>query len=357
MGSQVLEAGAAGALDRVGAGIDELWAAGIEPVDGVDALAMVREVEVLARRLRAVQVELVDVIDRRGLHRLDGHASAKVMVRHAANLADGEAARRAAGARTLRDLPEVRSAFRAGRIGSCHLDRIARAHRERLCGEDAALARLASRSPYRSFDATLTDWVRRVDQDGTCDRAQQSHENRDAKIVQDFDGSWSLTAGCGSLQGAELRSVFRRFLAAEVATDWEKARLEHGPDATVDHLARTDGQRRFDALFEIFQRAAAARAGAPGGSHITTDIVIDQATFERELRRLAGARCDPVDLRLDPTGGPGDAGDAGGASTMGAPSGSGGGRGGFRCSTLDGNPVDVTEAVAARRWSVTSAGW
>lgn len=338
MGSGVLDAATAAAIERVVGGLDGLVEAGVEPVDAGDAVVLVQELEVQARRLRALQVDLVDRIDRRGLHRVDGHASAKVMVRHAAQLSNAEACRRAGAARALRDLPAVRGAFGAGRIGACQVDRIARAHgngrvRERLCDQDEALVAQAVALGFERFDATVTDWVRRVDEDGTCDRRQRSHENRDAKVVQDFDGSWNLTAGCGSLSGAELHEILRRFVEAEFVTDWAKARIDHGDDATVEDLARTDGQRRFDALFEIFQRAATAQAGAGGGSQVVTDIVIDHATFERHLRRLAGADPGPVEVHLgSDRDGVGD----GVGDTV-----------GYRCSTIDGHPVDPTEAVAA----------
>ena len=85
----------AGALDAFCAASDLLLGVGLVPVDGVDALAVVRGLEQGARVVRAAQVALVDEIDRRGLHKGDGHASAKVLVRHAANLSDAEALRRA----------------------------------------------------------------------------------------------------------------------------------------------------------------------------------------------------------------------------------------------------------------------
>ncbi|CAN5162775.1 hypothetical protein BH20ACT3_BH20ACT3_06680 [soil metagenome] len=305
MGSQVLDEATAEAFDRLSAGLDALSVAEVEPVDAGDATTVIGELEVVARRVRALQIEAVDAIDQRGLHRVDGHASAKVLVRHVAKLSGAEAARRAGAARALRDLPAVREAFRFGEIGSDQVDRIARAHansrvRDRLGGQDEALVAHAKASSYRAFDATVTGWVRRVDEDGTCDRARRSHENRDAKMVQDFDGSWTITAGCGSLQGAELEEIFRRFIDAEFAGDWANARARLGDAATVDDLDRNDSQRRFDAFYEIFQRAAAAHAAAAGGSQVVTNIVIDQATFERHLTRLFDTDPGPPDTNLGP---------------------------------------------------------
>ncbi|CAN5744696.1 hypothetical protein BH23ACT2_BH23ACT2_18070 [soil metagenome] len=185
MRSQVLDEATAEAFDRLSAGLDALSVAGVEPVDARDATTVIGELEVVARRVRALQIEAVDAIDQRDLHRVDGHASAKVLVRHLAQLSGAEASRTAGAARALRDLPAVRQAFRFGEIGSDQVDRIARTHansrvRGHLGDQDGALVAHAKASSYRAFDATVTEWVRRVDEDGTCDRARRSHENRDA---------------------------------------------------------------------------------------------------------------------------------------------------------------------------------
>ena len=117
-----------GPMARAHAAVDALFAAGIDPTDAEEATALITSVERLARRMRAAQVEVLNQIDRRGLHRADGHASAKVVVRHHAKISDAEALRRTKASRMLRDLPAVGSAWRAGTVGTCQVDRIARAH-------------------------------------------------------------------------------------------------------------------------------------------------------------------------------------------------------------------------------------
>ncbi|MDH3705783.1 MAG: 13E12 repeat family protein [Acidimicrobiia bacterium] len=311
------------ALDTISAGVDQLFGAGIDPVDCADATALARRLESISRRIDAAQADLVAAIDRRGLHHVDGHGSAKVMVRHVAKLSNAEAAARARTAKALVQLPELGAAYRAGRVGTCQVRRVARAAAnprvaDRLPESEARLVRKAGELSYKFFDALVTDWVRRVDDDGTCDVNQRNHENRDAVLIQDFDQSWHFTAGCGALQGAEMRDIFDHFIAAEFTADWEAARAEHGDTATVEQLPRTPGQRRFDAFFEICRRAATA---PPGGKRpeVITNIVIDQATYERQLAELAGMLPAPDDPRRD----------------------------GYRCSTLDGHPVEPTEATAA----------
>ena len=117
-------------------------------------------------------------------------------------------------------------AFAAGRIGGCQVERIARAHanprvRSQVEANDEAFAAEAEANSYRVFDRKVTAWVDVVDADGARDRDQRSHENRDVKLVQDFDGSWRLTGGCGSLQGVELEAIFKAFVKAETLADWD----------------------------------------------------------------------------------------------------------------------------------------
>ncbi len=310
-------------LNRAVAAVEELLSEGIDPSTPDEAADAIRKLEALGRRVDAAKVDLVDVIERRGLHRRDGHFSARVMVRHVATLSPAEAAGRAKAAKALRDLPALREAYRRGEVGTCQVRRLARAHanrrvRHRLPDSEARFVQKAAQQSYKAFDHTVTDWVRRVDEDGTCDLSQRTHDNRDFRIVQDFDQSWRYDGGCGSLQGAQEHDIFEHFYDTETRTDWEKARAEHGDAATAADLPRTDAQRRADALHEIFLRAASTPPGGTG-PQIVTNVVIDQATFERRLDRIAGGNPGPAD--------PDDEH--------------------YRCDTLAGHPVEPTEVVAA----------
>ena len=304
-------------------GIEGLEQAGglLDPKTVPEAIAAIKTLEELGRRVDAARADLMAVIDRRALYQLDGHYSAKVMVRHVAKLSPAEAATRAKTAKMLDDLPLVREAFRAGTVGTCQVRRIARLHanrrvRDRIADSEPQIVEAAKTKSYKAFDAYLTDWERRVDEDGTCDLNQRNHENRDIRLVQDFDQSWNLTGGCGSLQGIELHDVLAHQIDAELAADWDKARTEHGDAATRADLARTDNQRRFDAFFTIIMRGAANPDTA--SPQVVTNIVIDQTTFERHTTKLAGGQPEAPNPDDDT----------------------------YRCDTFDGHPVEPTEAVA-----------
>lgn len=309
------------ALQQIAEGLDALLAGGLDPADAAAAAELVRSVEVVARKMQAVQVAVVDVIDGAGLHRHDGHASAKVMVRHLAALSGGEATRRAQAAAVLRDLPETAAAHRAGELGTCQVRRLGRVHanrrvRDRMAGSESFLLTWARDESYRQFDLLVEQWERLVDEDGAGSRDHAHFERRDARMVRDYDGMWTFTAHCDSLTGVHIRDIFGHFTDTEFHTDWTQARRRVGDQVTVSDLARTDAQRRFDAFATMCHQAATT---PPGGVEplVVTNVVIDQASFERQLTRLAGGAVDAIDPH-DPT---------------------------HRCSTLDGEPLDPTTAT------------
>jgi len=192
MDSAVVHPNQAAALESLSAAIDGMFTAGLAPTNGADATAMVRELESLSSRIEAAKVDLLDAVDIRGLYGRDGHVSAKAMVRHVAKLSNPVATRRQRTARSMRYMPVTQAAFRYGRIGSCQTHRLALAHanpraRDAVIDNEGAFATIAAKKGYGYFDAKVSDFVDRIDADGTRDTNQRSHENRDAKLVQDFD--------------------------------------------------------------------------------------------------------------------------------------------------------------------------
>ena len=348
------------AFEQLDAALELLAGVELAPDDVPAALSLVHQVERASRRVRAVQLGVLGVVEERELFRADGHTSGRVMVEHANHLSEPEAKRRDRARRALADLPAVRAGLTAGLIGGCQVDRIARVYvnprvQEAFVALDQQIAMLAAALPYPEFDRRLTNWVRQVDEDGTADRARRCHENRKAGLVQEYEGGWALLGGFGSLTGAQMHAILQAFTEAEFQADWAEAREIHGEATTVAHLARTFDQRSADAMTRIFLLAADAMAASPGGSSIDLTVVMDVESFERELLRAAGQEVPPrppVDLgplpdAPDPYGPEPESESAleSGAAAE-APEGSAG-TPGFRCETIDGHPVDPTEAFAA----------
>jgi hypothetical protein len=316
------------AIARLHAALDDLAEAEIDLTEVHAALEAARAVEGVARRVQAVQLDVAAGMDDAKVHRSDGHRTIAQGLVAGVRISEAESARRAKSVRALRQLPAVAAALRAGRIGRCQVDRIAMTWanprvQEQFEAKDAEVAHLAAHVSYHELHRKLTAWEAAQDEQGTADRSQANHAKRDAQVAQEFDGGWQGRYRCGSIDGAQLEAIQAAFIDAEFAADWAEAVAIHGSLTTVAHLARTDAQRRFDALRRIHQLAADAHAASPGGAPIDTNIVIDEETFERYLRRMAGHEPAPRDVPLDPDP-----------------------DGGHRCETLEGRPVDPTEAVA-----------
>jgi hypothetical protein len=137
------------------------------------------------------------------------------------------------------------------------------------------------------------------------------------------------------MQGAATNEISAVYIEADLAADWEKARAEPGDQACYDDLPRTTRQRRADALWQIFQDAAAAQPGAvpPGYVH---NIVWDADTFEAMATQLQAAGDPGPDRDPRPDRHPGPFG--AGAGPFDAEV--------VRCETIDGVELDPVEAIA-----------
>jgi len=327
-----------GEVGEVLAGLEAM----LERVVGVDwsnldargACDVLKKLERCRRRLDAAGVALVGEVESRRWYRYDGFRSPRTLVAHVCGVSPGEAARRVRAARCLADLDTVSSAFAAGDLGVEQLDVIARLYantrvRDGLAGAQDVLVDDAQTASYRDFRAVAKEWERLADIEGSVDDTERHHANRQASLHQDFDGSWTLTGGFGAAQGAAIGEIFERFVRLETDADWEKAKAEHGEGASVEHLPRTDRQRRADALWNVFVTAAATPPGAQRPEPLV-NIVITQTEFEEAVARGAGAK----------TGGPTDAGSP--VDTSGPVD-----HRHRRCSTLQGHPIDPADAYAA----------
>ncbi|GJM36858.1 MAG: hypothetical protein DHS20C19_02250 [Acidimicrobiales bacterium] len=301
-----------------------------------DAAEVLAGLESVARRVRAVQTRVLDEVDRSGVYVSDGHSSAKVMVRHCGRLSPGAAAGRERGVRMSRELGEVFDALRCGGLGVDYFDLLGRVWanprvRDAMVDAQPWFLRLAARLSYADFEIEVRTWERYADEDGPEPANSRSHELRDFSLVQDPIGlGWTFAGGTGAMQGAQIAEILEHYISAERLSDWEKARAEHGDDANLSHLPRNERQRRADAFWQMCQDAAAnPHSVVPEMVH---NIVWHQETFEHAAARHAGTNPTP----LAPTA--------------------------VECRTLDGRPLDPTEAFATvfldklRRVVVDAAG-
>ncbi len=312
------------AVETLQTAIDSLLGFGLLPDTAADANVLLEALGTVSRRVEAAHVELMDRIDVKNLWTTDGMLSAKTMVRHRAGVSSAEAGARLKVVKRCRRMPVVEAAYRAGDISTCNMRRLAHVFsnkrvRSQLVVADEIMSEQAAGLSALEFKLWVGDWESLADEDGTCDTNQRNHEKRDARMVQDFDKGWTFEAWCAAFQGAEMYKIWAEFIDAEFKTDWAKAVAGHGVgNVTKDMLERSDGNRRMDALHEIFMRAAST---PPGGvrPQVVVNVVMDFETWQRELVKLTSSDIGPPDPF----------------------------RAGYRCETFDGQPLDPTETFNA----------
>ena len=266
--------------------------------DADAAAAEIARLEREARRLDAARIALLDRIDRSGVFLTDAHHSAKVMMRLHAHLSGPEASQRNRVMKCLRDLPSVAACYGDGLVGTDQVRRIAAVWanprvREYVAVREDEFLLAAREMEYVEFDRFCVEWTSRVDQDGAEDQANRRWRRRRVEIVQDLNGFWDLQGRMMSVDGAQLAETLDKLVDALRLGDIEAAQAEHGDDWR-QHLPRTAAQLRYDAFMELVRRGAAV---GPDGQTLatTTDLVIDDKTFEHHTARLLGAEAPAID--------------------------------------------------------------
>jgi hypothetical protein len=281
------------ALELLEEAVTSVQAAELDQLCAAEELAMVRRLEQLRRRLDAGTDRAAGHLDRTGAFSLDGHKSAKGALKAIGRLSGAEAHGRLQTARALRDLPLVWAAYEAGSIPVAHVRAIARVAsnprvEEHLAKGDGVFVQAATTLGYDDFLAALREWERLADTDGADQSNEKAYERRNATVQRSsIDGSFGLEGSFGPLQGSLIAATMDQYERAELLADWADARERHGDAARTEHLARTPAQRRADALYAIFVRASSTPPDARPAEPLV-NVVIDQRTFEEQLRRTAG---------------------------------------------------------------------
>lgn len=280
---------------------------------GWDASALdaeFRDLELQLRALEARRAANLIAAEARQVADLDGHRSTRAYVRGSLNAPAGEAGRMVRRARFLREHPEVGDALAAGRVGVAQVDLLVRVANHRRVGvlfDDAVIAMFVEHAEHFSFadlETLVGRWVALADEDGAWRDHLDSLDARTAH-VRIVGGEADLTAAGGDALTAErLRLIMDRFVEAEFQRDAAERRARYGDHADAHPLARSDAQRRFDALVAIFDTAN-AHGDAPGKPvDATVDVLIDARTLHAALASEGvvlpnGDVFDPGDLTRD----------------------------------------------------------
>jgi hypothetical protein len=115
-----------------------------------------------------------------------------------------------------------------------------------------------------------------------------------------------------------MAEIFERFCDAEFTADWDQTLARFGDNACYSLMPRSDAQRRFDAIYAIFERAAATSPDATPAVPLV-NLMLDVPTLERYLAGT-GDTAVPADPRKR------------------------------RCETVSGIPIPPIDIVAAMIW-------
>ena len=249
--------------------------------DRIRALALQR------RRLDAEFAAAVNVAEIRRLGALDGQRTINSYLRATLNCSSGEASRLRSQARAVDEIEGLGDAWLAGRIGDSQVARFTdvignRRVRDRLPEFAPILLDDAEQLSYRDFSQCVDRFVNIADQDGAHDARDDAIEHRDAHVIHLGDTLDITAHGGDGLTTAELIAIHQRFTEIEYRADTDARRSEHGDTAEQHPLARTPGQRRFDAIATIFRRAAGAE-GLGTTSDPLVNVIVNDTTWAHIL--------------------------------------------------------------------------
>ena len=285
----------------------------LQTLDTVGLAERLVALEHQRRETEASLATLVHVAARRGVHRIDGHSSIHAWIKALTNCSSTETSHLVRLGQLIDAIPECGERLHAGDIGIAQATELAKARRNPRCGGQLAdiapvLLDHAAALPFVDFKLCIKRWLMLADPDGAYTERKRDHEHRDATVDHDDGGLHARAEGGTAAVAAEMLQIFEQFRTAEFLTDWDAAVAEHGPEANAAQLARTDAQRRFDALAAIFRAAASAPIDARVPQP-TVNIVVDQQTFEEHLAGMfteqppSFATVDPLRRRCETSNG------------------------------------------------------
>ena len=247
------------------------------------------------RRVEAAIATYASRVDQTAAFVPDGHRSVKTWGKASCNWSGAEAARFAKLGHAFQLLPLFAEASRAGEIGVAQGHAVAQVVanprvREYLAAAEQLLIDNARRLEHDHFVIMLHQWERLADADGDDDRHERANRSRRAHLSLSAERMY-LDAVGGVAHGVQLQEILDLFTEREWQQEWADGVARYGQLMNPSRMERTPSQRRFDGLIAM-SRAAAGSDEA--GGEVTVNIIVDQATFEHELARAAGADPEPL---------------------------------------------------------------
>ncbi len=268
-----------------------------------DALAqMVEGVEQLRRMLDAAASSVAGVIDERNPFRSQGYLNTRTFLKQRAQLSGPEAYRRIQTARMRNQLGEWAQAARTGTVGVAQSEAMARVAAnprldpELLARDAGMLLDDAISLPFVEFERNLRTWEALADPAGDDAHNERARQRREFNLHPRPDGGWNLTGFLPEPAGVEFAQIFAWYVEAEWRLDWADARNRLSDKATQADLARTETQRRADALSTMARASISCdpNVARPTTSAVTVDILLDHDTMHAHT---TGSSPDPRRFR------------------------------------------------------------
>ena len=202
----------------------------------------------------------------------DGARSAAAWISTRCRRPLGEARRRVAAGRRLRDMPQVDAAWTAGDISASHVDVLGRAwtpaSAQLFARDEQLLCEEARQLRFHHFVQVVAYWRYRADPDGVEADAAAQRDGRRVYLSKGRAGMRFLDGVLDPIGGAIVEKVLADIEDELFRHDWAEATARRGEHARASDpgdprdLGRTPAQRRADALVEMARRAASAPPGA-----------------------------------------------------------------------------------------------
>ena len=257
-------------------------------------------VEQLRRQAAAAGVAVADHLDTATPFKDLGFFTAKQWMTHHLQLSGAEAYGRVQEARLRQAVGVWNNALAGGQVGVAQTRLMARIAANPRIDPDVLTAGVwnlmadAMDVSYIEFERRALMWEALADPIGAADTAERTRTRRNAIMHQHTDTSWELHAGFDDVGGPEFLEIFSHYVDREFNHDWNQAVTEHGAgNADITTLARTEPQRRSDALLEM-ARAAAACPPDRARPLPTVNFLLDATTA---AATADGTPLDPTDYR------------------------------------------------------------
>ena len=235
-----------------------------------------------ASQLGAARTAVVGEWATRGLAALDGSRPAAARFARDTGCSTAFAAHLLRRAARLRTMAVTAEAFARGDLSADKVDMLCRANsdgREALFARDQHhLVSEAKRLHAEDLRRAVAYWIAAADDARAEKAADKQAGSRTFHASRTSGDMWDLRGRLDSISGTvffnELEAIARQLFFE----DWAAAKKIWGEDTRPDRLARTNGQRRADAVVLMAERSAAVAVGhVPARPLITLHLGEDAA--------------------------------------------------------------------------------